>query len=141
MSPPTRCVPREQTEQGSAVIELPLLVGLILIPFGLLILTFPVWAERQMAARDGAAEAARVLAYGGSIEDSETVLRSIEAGYGLDINTLSVAAVDRGGPGSALRVEVSVVIPGVVVPGFGPVGERVWSSAHVERAPDFGESG
>jgi len=61
-------------EQGSAALELPLLLGLLLIPFGLLMLTFPTWVERQTAARDAAGEVARHLVIGGDPSDTYTRL-------------------------------------------------------------------
>ena len=60
---------RRATQRGSVVFELPLLVGLILIPFGLLVISIPTWVERQTAARDAAGEIARTIALGGDTVD------------------------------------------------------------------------
>ena len=125
-------------ERGSAAIELPFLAGLVLIPFGLVVLVFPLWVERQAAARDGAAEAARVLAHGGTPAEAAAVLDAIESGYGLGPDALGLAAVEVGPAGTELEVTVSVVLPGFELPIFGSVGQTSWTARHRERAPDFG---
>ncbi len=127
-------------ERGSALIEFPLVIGLILIPFGVLVISAPTWVERQTAARDAAGEAARSIVLSGPESASpDQVVQSIEAGYGLEPGSLD-ASIPAGGhaPGSSVTVDVSVEIPALSLPIFGTVGSVSWTASHTERYPDYG---
>lgn len=131
-------------ERGSAIVELPLVLGLLVLPFGLLVLTLPTWVERQTAARDAAAEVARTLVVSTSstsddagLRDVETLLRQIEAGYELSPGSLRLDAPPTVNPGEAVTVRVTVVLPGPRLPLFGSLGRRSWTVEHTERAPDY----
>lgn len=132
---------RRETERGSVLIEFPMVIGLILIPFGMLALSASTWVERQTAARDAAAEMARFFvvesADGGT--SAEAVVRRIEAGYGLAPGSLR-ASVPTGGfvPGEAVTVAVTVEVPALSLPLFGDVGSVDWTAEHTERFPDYG---
>ncbi len=130
-------------QRGSALLEFPLILGLILMPFGLLILSAPTWVERQTAARDAAGESARYLLLNGQDGSltAEQIVREIEAGYGLAPGTLRVSMPPGGVvPGESVTVQVTVTIPAVAVPIFGAIGEVDWTAEHTERAPDYGAS-
>lgn len=131
---------RRATERGSAVLEFPLVFGLILVPFGLLVISAPTWVERQTAARDAAGEAARSIVLNGPESATpEQIVRSIEAGYGLAPGSLD-ASIPPGGqtPGSSVTVDVAVEIPALSLPIFGAVGSVSWTASHTERYPDYG---
>lgn len=125
-------------QRGSAIFELPLVVGLILIPFGLLVLLLPTWVERQTAARDAASELARSLVVADSVVDASAFLREIEAGHGLDPGSLQLVDVSDGDPGELVTVWVSVVLPGQSMPLLGVIVPRSWTAEHSERRPDYG---
>ncbi len=133
-------------ERGSAAFELPLILGLILLPFGVLLLSVSTWVERQTAARDAAGEAARVVVIHGDdgVAEAEALVRQIEAGYGLPAGSMRLELADgiaQGGglvPGEAVLARVTVEMPGAVLPLFGSFGEVTWTAEHVERFPDYG---
>lgn len=122
------------------MIEFPLVVGLVLIPFGVLVLSVSAWVERQTAARDAAGEAARALVIGDPEGASaEVMVADIEAGYGLPAGTLRAVIPDGGMvPGESVTVSVTVEIPAMSLPIFGGVGAVDWTTEHTERFPDYG---
>lgn len=128
---------KRDSERGSAIFEMPLLVGLILIPFGLLVISIPTWVERQTAARDAAGEVARAIVYGEGNEGE--VLAAIERGYELPAGTLRVSDNSAVVPGESVVVLVDVSMPAVELPIFGSFGHLTWTAEHVERLPDYGE--
>ncbi len=131
---------RHRSERGSALLEFPMVFGLILVPFGLLVISAPTWVERQTAARDAAGEAARSIVVAGPDSSTpEQIVRSIEAGYGLAPGSLD-ASIPAGGhsPGSSVTVDVAVEIPALSLPIFGSVGSVSWTASHTERYPDYG---
>lgn len=128
-------------ERGSVLIEFPMVIGLILIPFGMLALSAPTWVERQTAARDAAAESARslVVTSDQSLISPDAIVRAIEAGYGLPPGSLR-AEIPAGGfvPGEAVTVAVTVEVPALSLPIFGDVGSVDWTAEDSERFPDYG---
>ena len=135
-----RRVRRHASQRGSALIEFPMVVGLVLIPFGVLVLSASTWVERQTAARDAAAEAARLLVVGDPDGVSVVaIIEQIEAGYGLPDGSLRAAIPDGGlVPGQSITVAVTVEIPAMSLPVFGGVGAVDWTAEHAERFPDYG---
>lgn len=130
-----------RSERGSVLIEFPLVIGLILIPFGMLALSAPTWVERQTASRDAAAESARWLVVHGDTGSASPVeiVRQIEAGYGLPAGSLQLGLPSGGFvPGQAVTVTVTVEVPALVLPIFGEVGSVDWTAEHTERFPDYG---
>lgn len=129
------------SERGSAVLEFPVLLGLVLIPFGILVLSIPTWVERQTAARDAAAESARYLVHAGpaGLDQANQIVRDVELGYGLPAGTLRIELPAQLAPGEALTVSVTVVIPAADLPLFGSFGDTTWTADHTERYPDFAE--
>lgn len=128
-------------QRGSALIEFPMVIGLILIPFGMLAISATTWVERQTAARDAAGEAARALVMAGpdAAVDPAALVRQIEQGYGLPAGTLQVSLPAATGlPGESITVAVTVEIPALALPIFGDVGSVDWTTEHTERLPDFG---
>lgn len=131
------------TERGSAAFELPLILGLVLLPFGVLLLSVSTWVERQTAARDAASEAARVVVIegaGGAVT-AETLVREIEAGYGLPAGSMRLRLTPGVAPGEAVVASVTIEMPGAVLPLFGSFGDVTWTAEHVERYPDYGATG
>ena len=130
---------RVRSERGSAIVELPLVLGLLLLPFGLLILTLPTWVERQTAARDTAAEVARLVVVSGPVRpDVAALVRQQEVAYELPPGSLHLELVPDVAPGESLTVRVTVELPGGTLPVLGRLGARSWTAEHTERAPDYG---
>lgn len=127
-------------ERGSAAFELPLILGLVLLPFGVLVLSISTWVERQTAARDAAGETARFAVVAGPDRADETaaLLREIEAGYGLPPGSLRLRLLPSREPGRAVVARVTVSMPGAVIPLFGSFGDVSWTAEHIERVPDYG---
>lgn len=130
-----RSLSRRRRQRGSALFELPLLVGLIMIPFGLLVISVPTWVERQTAARDAAGEVGRAIVVGGS---PQAALASIERGYELPPGALQVSYGSSFEGGDSVVVEVTVAMPAVELPIFGSFGHLTWTAEHTERFPDYG---
>lgn len=133
---------QRDSERGSALFELPVLLGLLLIPFGILILSIPTWIERQTAARDAAAETARYLVHTGpdGMNEAHQIVRDIEQGYGLPAGSLQLELPTQLAPGETLTVSVHVVIPAADLPLFGSFGDTTFQADHSERYPDLAEA-
>ncbi len=124
-------------QRGSAAVELPLVLGLLLLPFGLLVLQFPRWVERQTAARDVAGEVARFVVTGGDPSEVGALVARMEAGHGLEPGSIVVESVPVLRPGETVAVAVRVSIPAVTLPLFGSLGPNTLRVEHAERVPDF----
>lgn len=126
------------------MIEFPMVIGLVLIPFGMLAISASTWVERQTAARDAAGEAARALVVAGpdSAVSPALIVQQIEQGYELPAGTLRAAVpASIGGPGESVTVAVTVEIPALALPILGNVGSVDWTVEHTERIPDYGADG
>lgn len=123
------------------MIEFPMVIGLVLIPFGMLAISATTWVERQTAARDAAGEAARALVIAGpdSTISPAVIVLQIEQGYGLPAGTLR-PSIPAGAvvPGESLTVAVTVEIPALALPILGDIGSVDWTAEHTERFPDYG---
>jgi len=123
------------------MIEFPMVIGLVLIPFGMLAISATTWVERQTAARDAAGESARALVIAGpdSSVTPELIVQQIERGYGLSPGTLR-ASIPAGAvvPGESITVAVTVEIPALALPILGDIGSVDWTAEHTERFPDYG---
>ena len=128
-------------ERGSVMIEFPMVIGLVLIPFEMLAISASTWVERQTAARDAAAESARALVLAGpeSTITPELIVQRIEQGYGLPAGTLQLSApANAVVPGESITVAVTVEIPALALPILGNIGAVDWTAEHTERFPDYG---
>jgi hypothetical protein len=126
------------SDRGFVAIEFVLGIGLLVVPVALLVLTLPGWSERQSVARVIAREAAvRVAAVG--ICDSE-MARQLGAAMAENLAVPVADITVRLGclPGAALppesevEADVTVTIPGVVIPGIGTIGAWSWTARHRE---------
>lgn len=135
---PARAEPGDarRAEQGSAVLELPFMLGLIVIPFALLVLQVPVWVEHQAAATDAAAELARAITVNGRSTDAAGLVAAVERSHGLAAGRLHASLIE-GRPAEPVTAIITVDIPALTLPVFGVVGCRSWTTSHTERQPDF----
>jgi hypothetical protein len=124
------------SERGSAIVELPMVLGFLIIPVAFVILTIPTWLQGVHAANDAAAESARAFVLSGG--DPESVGRALDAtalSHGFAPGDLSVASA---APTAALStdVEVRVQVQLRAIALF-DVGSFTYTASHVERYPTY----
>ena len=127
---------RRSGERGSAVVELPMVLGFLIIPVAFVILTIPTWLQGVHAANDAAAESARAFVLSGG--DPGSVARALDAtanSHGFEPGELSIASV---APTAALAsdVEVRVQVELRAIALF-DVGSFTYTATHVERYPTY----
>lgn len=132
---------RKRTEAGYAAVELTLAIGMLLIPIACLVLTLPTWVERQTVARTASREAARQLAgaptWGAGVTQADRTVDEIT-----DNNGLNRADVRSGYQGSHTRggtvtAQVTIDIPAVNLPLFGPTGGFSYTATHNETVDSY----
>lgn len=135
------CPPVHGRDRGAAAVELPLAVGLLLLPISMVVMLVPQWPERQTVATAAAKEAATTLANAPDVETGMS--RATEA--------VATAATNHGLPPGSMTVEfsgdwcractvtasVSVVIPAIDVPLVGTVGSFTWTASSSARIDDY----
>ncbi len=123
-------------ERGSAVIELPLVLGFLIIPVAFVILTIPTWLQGVHAANDAAAESGRAFVLSGG--DPESVGRALEAtsvSHGFEPGELSiVSAAPTAALASDVEIRVQVELRAIAL--F-DVGSFTYTATHVERYPTY----
>ena len=142
---------RLRREDGSAVVEFPLAIMLLLIPMAYLALMFAPWFARRNMAELAAAEAARAIVTSVAAEPDNATARAlgyqIAANHGIPAGEVTVhlcgtTADSNCGTlvrGDTIRVEVAVVMPAVSIPLIGDGGSTVssggcvWTAVHEER--------
>ncbi len=143
---------RLRCERGTAAVELPLGVLLLLVPAALLVLSFAPWVERQSLARVTAREAARTVALADTAPLGEAAARElagrIARNHGVAPEDVRVAFCAPPGASAEVKaqstcaplrrggrvvVEVQVRLPLVTIPGLSGVGEHWWATSHVEQ--------
>ncbi len=121
--------------------ELPLALGLFLVPIALLVITVPAWPERQTVARAAATEAARTAVLADSleegVEDGNAAVAQATRNYGLDPDQFRVAWDGGFGRGQSMTARVTVRMPALVVPGLTAVEAWSWTASHTERVDDY----
>ena len=124
---------RFRGDRGSAAIELPLAVALILLPIAVVVMVIPQWPERQTVATAAAKEAATLYANAASPGEgaaaADAAVAQAAANYGLDglqlelsgswcrgcTVTADVTVDDPGRAGAAHRDDQQHVMDGDVV--------------------------
>jgi len=137
----------EQRGSAYAAIEMILVLGLILLPTLAGIAQIPRWVDAKSVADLAAQEAARqvVLAdtWDEGLEAARDVAETVVRNRGLDVGSISEVRFDgalvRGG---SVQVTVTLLVPPVVLPGFGPVGGTIsLSRSAIERVDDYRQIG
>jgi hypothetical protein len=132
---------REHRGAGFVAIEWVAAVTLLLMPAVVLGGSLPRWAERRHAATVAAREAVRELEREWPNLDAaraELVARYVAADHGVDSSDVTVR-IDAGhaNPGDQLRVEVSVRMPAIVVPGLARAGSWTYTASASARIDDY----
>lgn len=130
-----------RTERGTAALELPLAVGLLLVPVALVVVSLPAWPERQTLARAAAAEASRAVALAASWDEGVAEAQAVvadaarNAGFGPGDLTLDLTGgLERG---ATVTASVTVDMPALPLPLVGTVGRWSWTADHTERVDDY----
>ncbi len=123
-------------ERGSAVIELPMVLGFLIIPIAFVVLTIPTWLQDIHAANDAAAEAGRAFVLSGG--DGEAVDRAIQAAelsHGRESGSLALSSVAPTAElSSAVEVSVTVEVTAIALFDFGSFS---YTATHTERYPTY----
>jgi hypothetical protein len=125
-------------EGGFVVAEFVLGVAVLVLPVALLVLSLPVWAEHQATARAIAREVGRTIARDDvcDLAQARATAEIMGGNLGLDRGEVHVDLDCAQGlplaPGGSVRVEVTVAMPALEVPGIGRVGGWSWTARHTE---------
>ena len=137
----TACRPVHARDRGAAAVELPLAVGLLLLPISMVVMLVPQWPERQTVATAAAKEAASTLA---NAPDAETGMQrasqavaTAETNHGLPPGSMTVDFSGDWCRACTVTASVSVVIPAIDVPLIGAVGSFTWTATSSARIDDY----
>ena len=139
----SKTIVSEQTGAAYAAVEMILVLGLILLPLLAGIAQIPRWVDAKSTADLAAQEAARTMVLADSTSAgrsaAENVVVTILENRGIDVGSLEVVDVSgdlvRGG---TIAVTVTIRVPPVILPGFGPVGGSITlSRSATERVDDY----
>ena len=126
---------------GYAAAEFVVGVAFIVVPVTLLVLSLPLWLERQALAERAANESARqmVLApdWSTGLVQGHQVVQEISANYGLPAGDLSERFSGNLARGQTVRSEVTVKMPALAIPLVGRVGSWQWTAVHVEHVDNY----
>ncbi len=126
--------------RGYVAVEFAAGVALLLVPVILLVAVLPVWSEREHAAAVAAREAARYAAQAWPNDvDAGAVVTAQRAvtRYGVPAADLQVVMATDVGRGGQVRATVTIVMPALVVPGFGAHGGWHWTTSYAVRVDDY----
>lgn len=141
---------RDQCGAAYAATEMVLVLGLILLPTLAGIAQLPRWVDAKSTADIAAQEAARQVALADTMDEgfaaAAAVAEAVVRNRGLDVGALSAVMITGDlQRGATIRVTVTLQVPPVILPGFGPVGGTIsLSRSATERVDDyrqFGEPG
>lgn len=132
---------RLQGDRGSAVVEMPLAVGLLLLPISMVVMLVPQWPERQTVASAAAKDAATVYANASDpatgAAQAEASVALAAANYGLPTGALTVTLGGRWCRACTVTASVTVDIPAIDVPLAGTVGSFTWTATSSARIDDY----
>ena len=137
----------EVLDRGAAAVELPLAVGLLLLPISMIVMLVPQWPERQTVATAAAKDAATIYANAADPETGVLLARESVAqaatNYGLPADALTLALDGEWCRACTVTASVTVNIPAIDLPFAGTVGALAWtatSSARIDDYRDIGDS-
>ena len=136
-------LPRLDGERGSGAIELVMAAAFILIPFTMLLLSFPVQMEYHSMTDAAAREAVRACATSFSPQTgqdrAEAVARQIttERGLASSTATVTVDCLSAWAPGAVVSATVSMTVPAIDVMGIWSVGSRTVTGSYREQMEPY----
>ncbi|MCP4308211.1 MAG: pilus assembly protein [bacterium] len=138
---------REERGAAYAAVEMVLVLGIILLPLLAGIAQLPRWVDAKSTADLAAQEAARQVVLAESLDEgvaaAHAVVVTVVENRGMDVGVLEDVVFEgdlvRGG---TVTVTVTLRVPPVVLPGFGPVGGTFGlSRSATERVDDYRQIG
>lgn len=130
-----------QRDVGAAAIEMPLAVGLLLLPIALVVMLVPQWPERQTVARSAAKEAATLYANAPSAavgaERAEAAVAQAANNHGLPPAAMTVTLSENWCRACTVTAAVVVEIPAIAVPLAGTVGAFTYTATSSARIDDY----
>ena len=137
----------DESGAAYAAVEMILVLGLILLPLLAGVAQIPRWVDAKSTADLAAQEAARQVVLADSWEEGvahgESIVATIVSNRGIDVG--SVEDVQFAGDllrGGTITVTVTIQVPPVVLPGFGPIGGNIsLSRSATERVDDYRQIG
>lgn len=138
---------REETGAAYAAVEMILVLGLILLPLLAGVAQLPRWVDAVSTADLAAQEAARRYVLADSetegVVAAESIVATVVANRGMDVG--DVEQIHISGAllrGETVTVTVTIRVPPVILPGFGPVGGAIsLSRSATERVDDYRQFG
>jgi hypothetical protein len=134
---PTSC----RGDAGSAAIEMPLAVGLLLLPIAMVVMLIPQWPERQTVARAAAKEAATLYAnapdQASGAALAQASVSQAAANHGLPGGAMTVALAGEWCRACSVTATVTVEIPAIDVPFAGTIGSFAYSATSTARIDDY----
>jgi hypothetical protein len=126
---------------GAAAIEMPLAIGLLLLPIAMVVMLVPQWPERQTVARAAAKEAATLYATAPDEASGAALAQSsvaqAAANHGLPAGAMTVALGGEWCRACSVTATVTVEVPAINVPFAGTVGSFTYSSTSTARIDDY----
>jgi hypothetical protein len=136
-----RPAPRSAHDRGAAAVEMPLAVGLLLLPISMVVMLVPQWPERQTVARAAAKEAATLYANAPSADEgtgqAQASVAQAAANHGLPASAMTVALSESWCRACTVTASVTVDIPAIVVPFAGTVGAFTYTATSSARIDDY----
>ena len=131
------------SERGSGSVELVMAAAFILIPFTMLLLSFPVQMEYHSMADAAAREAVRACATAFSPQAGQARAEAVasqittERGLASSSATVAVDCLTSWAPGAVVSATVSMTVPAVNVMGIWSVGSRTITSSYREQIEPY----
>lgn len=128
-------------DRGSAALELPLGLGLLVVPIVLVLAVLPGLTEHRTIARSVAAEAARTVVLGDGSPAVAAAARGVAEAALADYAGVDVALCGGSGcpvtRGAVVEVTVRLRVPAITIPLVGEVAEIPISVAHREQVDAY----
>ena len=132
---------RLHADRGSTSVEMPLAVGVLLLPIAVIVMVVPQWPERQTIARATAKDAATIYANAAdAASGAELALATVEqagANHGLPSGALTVELSGQWCRACTVTASVTVDIPAIDVPFAGTVGAFTYTASSSARIDDY----
>ena len=142
-----RTILHDQSGATYAAVEMVLVLGLILLPTLAGIAQLPRWVDAKSTADLAAQEAARQVVLADTMDEAfaaaVSVAEAVVNNRGLEVGALTAVTITGDlQRGATIRVTVTLQVPPVVLPGFGPVGGTIsLSRSAAERVDDYRQFG
>lgn len=131
-------------ERGFAAVEFVAGLGLLVLPIAVVVLSVPVWAETQTAARTVARESARVLAVAdddtSGRRDAAAMADQVAANLGVELvagPTFTGTVEGPAGQESEVTATVTVRLPLLGLPFLTDLAAVDWPVAHAEPVDPY----